>query len=161
GTFENLDPAHSIAEGIEAGKLSFALRGEKLNGRFALVRMRGQGKRENWLLIKGRDEHAKPGSAAKGPTGVPPRPTRSRGEPEAKVRKAAGARAPEEVEISHPDKVLYPDDGVTKADVAAYYRAVAPRLLPFLKDRPVTLERLPDGLGGGKPHFWQKHTPAS
>jgi bifunctional non-homologous end joining protein LigD len=31
--------------------------------------------------------------------------------------------------------------------------------LPFLKDRPVTLERLPDGLGEGKPHFWQKHTP--
>jgi bifunctional non-homologous end joining protein LigD len=65
------------------------------------------------------------------------------------------------VELTNPDKVLYPDDGVTKADVAAYYRAVAPRLLPFLKDRPVTLERLPDGLGEGKPHFWQKNTPAS
>jgi bifunctional non-homologous end joining protein LigD len=57
--------------------------------------------------------------------------------------------------------VLYPDEGITKADVAAFYRAVAPRLLPFLKDRPVTLERLPDGLGEGKPHFWQKNTPAS
>ena len=68
---------------------------------------------------------------------------------------------PEDVEVTHPDKVLYPDDGYTKADVAAYYRAVAPRLLPFLKDRPVTLERLPDGLGEGKPHFWQKNTPES
>jgi bifunctional non-homologous end joining protein LigD len=57
--------------------------------------------------------------------------------------------------------VLYPDGGFTKADVAAYYRAVAPRLLPFLENRPVTLERLPDGLGKGKPHFWQKHTPPS
>jgi bifunctional non-homologous end joining protein LigD len=44
--------------------------------------------------------------------------------------------------------------------VVAYYRKVAPRLLPFLKDRPVTLERLPDGLGAGRPHFWQKNTPA-
>jgi bifunctional non-homologous end joining protein LigD len=33
-------------------------------------------------------------------------------------------------------------------------------LLPFLRDRPTTLERLPDGIGEGKPHFWQKHTPA-
>src|SRR4051794_7181971 len=50
---------------------------------------------------------------------------------------------------------------ITKADVATYYQAVAPRLLPFLEDRPVTLERLPDRLGEGKPHFWQKNTPAS
>ena len=63
--------------------------------------------------------------------------------------------------VSRPDKLLYPDEGITKADVAAYYRTVAPRLLPFLEDRPVTLERLPDGLGEGKPHFWQKNTPAS
>jgi bifunctional non-homologous end joining protein LigD len=60
---------------------------------------------------------------------------------------------PEDVEITHPDKVLYPAEGLTKADVAGYHRAVAPRLLPFLKDRPVTLERLPDRLGEGKPHF--------
>jgi bifunctional non-homologous end joining protein LigD len=60
GTYENLDPDHSITEGIEAGKLSFALHGQKLNGRFALVRMRGgKGKRENWLLIKGKDEFAR------------------------------------------------------------------------------------------------------
>src|SRR5262249_8723862 len=48
GTFENLDPMHAITEGIAAGKLSFALHGRKLKGRFALVRMRGgKGKREN------------------------------------------------------------------------------------------------------------------
>jgi len=65
------------------------------------------------------------------------------------------------VEVTNPDKVLYPDEGITKADVAAYYRKVAGRLLPFLEGRPVTLERLPDGLGAGRPHFWQKHTPPS
>src|SRR4029079_18513844 len=81
--------------------------------------------------------------------------------PEVTVTAVEGkGRAPRVVAVTNPDKVLYPDDGVTKADVVAYYRKVAPRLLPFLKDRPVTLERLPDGLGEGKPHFWQKNTPA-
>jgi bifunctional non-homologous end joining protein LigD len=69
--------------------------------------------------------------------------------------------APEDVELTSPEKVIYPDEGITKADVAAYYRAVAPWMLPFLKDRPVTLERFPEGVGEGKPHFWQKNTPAS
>src|SRR5262249_3233361 len=78
-----------------------------------------------------------------------------------RTRATRGGAAPEDVEITHPEKVLYPDDGITKADVAAYYRAVAPRLLPFLKDRPVTLERLPDALGEGKPHSWQQAPPAS
>ena len=68
---------------------------------------------------------------------------------------------PKEVTLTHPEKVLFPDAGVTKGDVFAYYRRVAPRLLPYLRDRPVTLERLPGGLGDGKPHFWQKHTPPS
>jgi bifunctional non-homologous end joining protein LigD len=70
-------------------------------------------------------------------------------------------QAERDIQITNPNKVLYPDDGYTKADVAAYYRKVAPRLLPFLENRPMTLERLPDGLGAGKPHFWQKNTPAS
>jgi bifunctional non-homologous end joining protein LigD len=69
--------------------------------------------------------------------------------------------APRVVAVTNPDKLLYPDDGITKADVVAYYRKVAPLLLPLLKDRPVTLERLPEGLGAKKPHFWQKNTPAS
>lgn len=155
GTFQNLDPARTITEGIEAGKLSFALHGDKLNGRFALVRMRGKGKRENWLLIKSKDEYAESGDAG-GKTLHTARKT-----PRVRAKPTRGAAAPEEVEITNPDKVLYPEEAITKADVAAYYRAVAPRLLPFLKDRPVTLERLPDGLGEGKPHFWQKNTPAS
>lgn len=69
--------------------------------------------------------------------------------------------APKEIEVTKPGKLIYPDDGITKADIAAYYRKVADHLLPFLKDRPITLERLPDGLGPGKPHFWQKNTPDS
>jgi bifunctional non-homologous end joining protein LigD len=64
GPFESLDPADTIADGLAAGKLSFALHGRRLKGRFALMRMCGKGKRENWLLIKGRDRYARPGGAA-------------------------------------------------------------------------------------------------
>ncbi len=56
--------------------------------------------------------------------------------------------------ITHPDKVLFPDDGITKGDLAAYYEAVAPVLLPHIKNRPVTMERYPAGIG--KKGFWQK-----
>jgi bifunctional non-homologous end joining protein LigD len=63
-TFENLGPAGTIAHGLAAGKLSFVLHGRRLKGRLALVRVRGEGKRENWLFIKGRDQYAQPGAAA-------------------------------------------------------------------------------------------------
>lgn len=71
------------------------------------------------------------------------------------------SRPPAEVEVTHPERILFPDVGLTKQDVFDYYRAVAERLVPFLKDRPVTLERLPQGVAEGGPHFWQKNTPAS
>ncbi len=49
--------------------------------------------------------------------------------------------------ITHPDKVLFPADGITKGELAAYYEAVAPLMLPHLRDRPVTMERFPAGIG--------------
>jgi bifunctional non-homologous end joining protein LigD len=56
--------------------------------------------------------------------------------------------------ITHPEKVLFPDDGITKGDLAAYYEMVAPVMLPHIKSRPVTMERYPAGIG--KKGFWQK-----
>ena len=48
---------------------------------------------------------------------------------------------------THTDKLMYPASGITKGDVLDFYRRIAPRLLPYLRDRPATLERLPEGLG--------------
>ena len=56
--------------------------------------------------------------------------------------------------ITHPEKVLFPDDGITKGDLAAYYEAMAPVILPHLRGRPVTMERYPAGIGAKG--FWQK-----
>ena len=55
----------------------------------------------------------------------------------------------ERVQVSHPDKVLFPDDGITKADLVAYYRQVAPLMLPLVSGRPVTMQRFPNGIGRG------------
>jgi bifunctional non-homologous end joining protein LigD len=49
--------------------------------------------------------------------------------------------------ITHPDKVLFPEDGITKGELAAYYEAVAPEMVPHMSGRPVTMERYPSGIG--------------
>ena len=49
--------------------------------------------------------------------------------------------------ITHPDKVLFPDDGITKGDLAAYYEAIAPLMVPHVRGRPITMERFPAGIG--------------
>jgi bifunctional non-homologous end joining protein LigD len=50
------------------------------------------------------------------------------------------------VGISHPDKVLFPASGITKADLAAHYERVAPYMLPHVRDRPMTLHVFPNGI---------------
>ena len=53
----------------------------------------------------------------------------------------------ESIVISHPEKVLFPDDGITKGELASYYGSVAPLMLPHLRRRPVTMERFHRGIG--------------
>jgi bifunctional non-homologous end joining protein LigD len=60
------------------------------------------------------------------------------------------------IEISNEDKVLFPDDGITKADLVTYYREIAATMLPYMKGRPVMMQRFPDGIG--RPGFYQKDT---
>ena len=56
--------------------------------------------------------------------------------------------------ITHSDKVLFPDDGITKGELASYYRSIAPVMLPHIRNRPITMERYPAGIG--KKGFMQK-----
>jgi bifunctional non-homologous end joining protein LigD len=56
--------------------------------------------------------------------------------------------------ITHPEKVMFPDDGITKGELGAYYEAMAPVILPYLRGRPLTMERYPAGIGAKG--FWQK-----
>jgi len=73
------------------------------------------------------------------------------------------ARAGERtLRLSNLDKVYWPDDGYTKGDLLTYYLNISPVLLPHLIDRPLTLKRMPNGIGGQ--FFYEKnapiHTPA-
>lgn len=58
------------------------------------------------------------------------------------------------VELSNPDKVLYPDEGITKFDLIEYYRELSDTILPHLRDRPLMMHRFPDGIGAFS--FYQK-----
>ena len=65
---------------------------------------------------------------------------------------------PKGIERSNLDKVFWPDEGLTKGDLLAYFEQAAPAILPVVRDRPLTVIRYPDGISG--PSFYQKNTPA-
>lgn len=172
GLFEGEDPAREI----ERGSVKLAMHGHKLRGNFALVKIRARDGSENaWLLIKERDKFAKPGvtkrddrsvltkrtlddvavdprakkwqsnrAASDSKSKLRARIAKSRREPEA-VRLAT---PPQTVEIKRPEKVLFPKERYTKADLAGYYAAVAETMLPYLEGRPLSLQRYPDGIDG-------------
>jgi bifunctional non-homologous end joining protein LigD len=56
--------------------------------------------------------------------------------------------------ITHPEKILFPEDGITKGELAAYYETIAPAMLPHIAGRPVTMERYHRGIG--EKGFFQK-----
>jgi bifunctional non-homologous end joining protein LigD len=119
------------------------------------------GKKDNWLFIKMKDEFARAQSNGKHEQAHAGKTTDRKRAAAATSRTSKTSSTPAgAVRLTHPDKLMYPEDGVTKADVFEFYKKISSRLLPHLRDRPATLERLPDGIGPGKPHFWQKNTPS-
>ncbi len=60
----------------------------------------------------------------------------------------------QEIEISNPDKPMFPDDNITKGDLVEYYGKISEYILPYVKDRPMMLHRYPDGIDGNE--FYQK-----
>jgi bifunctional non-homologous end joining protein LigD len=59
------------------------------------------------------------------------------------------------VVFTHTDKILFPEAGITKGEVLSFYERISERLLPHLRERPVTLERFPEGVTDtAAPHFW-------
>src|SRR5262249_17231482 len=70
------------------------------------------------------------------------------------LRQITPGRCSRNVVITHPEKVLFPDDDITKGELSAYYEMIAPLMLPHIVRRPVTMERFPAGIG--KKGFLQK-----
>ena len=200
GTWEPVragDPARAI----DGGELHFDLRGQKLSGRFVLVRRDdGRQGKEQWLLLHKNDEHARPGwdpedhprSVKSGRTNdevasapaalwrsdrdpaeamVPlGPPDASRWSPvsedelaalDAMGREGRWEVQDRQVKLTNLDKALFPgragEPPVTKRDLVRYSARVAPFMLPYLADRPVNLNRYPDG--ADRPGFWHKELP--
>ncbi|KLD80077.1 ATP-dependent DNA ligase [Xanthomonas hyacinthi DSM 19077] len=87
------------------------------------------------------------------------KPAPKRGAKAATASKSAAAAAvASPVVITHPERVVFPDDGITKQQVVDYYRAVMPWLLPAIADRPTSTIRCPGGIAS--PCFFQKHVMA-
>ena len=84
-------------------------------------------------------------------------PDRQLGGPEASMKRKGKLVAINDVKVdlTNLDKVFWPEEGYTKGDVVAYYRSAAPFILPYLKDRPESLHRHPDGIAA--PGFFQKN----
>lgn len=72
-----------------------------------------------------------------------------------RARTSAPSTSDDGVTVTHPERVVFEEAGITKGEVAAYYRAVAPQLLTEVGGRPLSVVRCPDG--AGKPCFFQKH----
>lgn len=76
----------------------------------------------------------------------------------ANIDRKSGAERAVPVKLSNPDKLLWPEAGVSKRALLDYYEIVWPRMEPFVVDRPLSLLRAPDGVG--KQNFFQKHASA-
>jgi len=178
GTWE---PLVDVDEGLRAGRLKFTLHGTKLKGNWALVRMGGRAAREskpNWLLIKEHDkyeraEDAEPITEEAPDSAVTGRDMGAISAAEDHVwqsHKAATSKHPRKsfsaksadaeievdgVRLTHPNKVLDEETGLTKAQLAEYYSDVATVMLRYIAGRPLSLVRCPDG--AAKPCFFQKH----
>jgi len=172
-------PVGDPQDGYRKGKLKFQLHGKKLHGGWTLVRTRSPKFGEkSWLLIKERDEAAEPARDGGVTVAAPDSATTGRSieaiamdadrtwtsKPTTRKTRAKRTTAKttqtEEVAgvaISNPGKLLYPDAGITKLQLARYYEAVADWIVPHVKDRPLTLVRCPDGWN--KECFYQKNAP--
>src|SRR5262245_368651 len=79
-------------------------------------------------------------------------------EPSARMEAASSPRSVDrQVVVTNPTKIFWPEERYTKSDLVGYYEAVAPWLLPYLRERPVVLTRYPDGIKGKS--FFQKDAP--
>ncbi len=107
------------------------------------------------------DKDAKDVEAPTEPTRVkddpasPLPPREGPGEGEQHARPQARIVRPATPGLTHPEKLLWPEDDVTKQDLAAYYAAAAPRLLAYIAGRPISIVRAPDGITGQL--FFQRH----
>ena len=163
------DQEKDLLNMLEKGDLKIFLKGTYLHGNFALVRMKNSEKGNEWLLIKKKDEYA---SDSFDIESIAPLKSKARTQTlKAKQEAVAHARStnkPEsslfekdekektlvfskkKVKCTNLTKIYWPGEGYTKGDLISYYHSISKFILPYLKDRPQSLNRHPDGITGSK-----------
>ena len=156
----------NLRKGLKSGDFKFKLFGRKLKGEFVLVKLKGK-EDNSWLLIKHRDEFAIDedyNSEAYTKKSSPINKWLSENnKPSKKSTKKVVNMASQtekdtgelgrvykfgknEITVTHPDKIYFPKEKVTKGDVVNYYISIADYILPYLKGRPESLLRNPNGI---------------
>jgi bifunctional non-homologous end joining protein LigD len=115
----------------------------------AFVRLREDKRPEDCVRERGEEPRSPASPVLLSPAGA--------GAGGAAPRGSGGGEGAEQPVFSNLGKVFFPDDGYTKGDLVGWYRAAAPFMLPFLRDRPLVLTRYPDGIRGKS--FFQKDAP--
>jgi DNA ligase D-like protein (predicted polymerase)/DNA ligase D-like protein (predicted 3'-phosphoesterase) len=136
GSMTIWDSGHYETEKWTNDEVAVILHGQRTQGRFVFF---SHGEGRDWMVRR-----------RSGPDASPPTPNGSVHAPTVTVE---GRR----LKLSNLDKVLYPATGFSKGEVIDYYTRIAPVLLPYLADRPVTLRRYPDGVNGQS--FFEKNVP--
>ncbi len=124
---------------FKKGPLKFKLNGIRLKGSWSLIYL----KDDNWLMIKEKDDYVKKQDINNYKTSVKSGKTFQEIENN------------NDVEITHPDKIIYPKNKITKQEIIDYYKLVSIRMMPFLENRLISTIRCPDGLK--KEKFFMKH----
>ncbi|MDP4196435.1 MAG: non-homologous end-joining DNA ligase, partial [Bacteroidota bacterium] len=173
GTRDSKESEKSILEGLEKGRIEFVLEGEKLKGEFSLVKMHLENK-ETWLLIKKKDKYSTEEDITQKTRSVISEKEISNKEisnveniktdvldkPEPQKRKktntetASGSTSTKKLVLNNLSKIYFPEDKITKGDIINYYKKIGHYILPYLKNRPHTLLRHPNGIS--EEGFFQK-----
>jgi len=169
-------PIHNVDKGLKAGELKFELKGKRLNGKFALIKLKTKEDNE-WLLIKEKDSFAKTDAGImQFDTSV--KTNRTMGEITnnekskkdstsfnlSKLMKSMITKVGDDiyvgnVKISNPNKLMFEKPKVKKIDIVLYYAYMSKFILPYIEGRVLSVIRCPSGINGEK--FYKKHPPES
>ncbi|MFA5306393.1 MAG: non-homologous end-joining DNA ligase [Candidatus Babeliales bacterium] len=156
GTYRNIKAQDGVlvpmSRCIQQGRIEIEILGKKLKGAYALVRtkLREGQKKQQWLLIKMTDKYARHDDAGFSDDNISAKTGRTM----AQIAKCSTGKDDDPpyvvgrrtLQVSNLDKVLFPHDGITKGELIDYYKQIAPYMLPYMKNRAVTMHRYPDGI---------------
>lgn len=156
------EPRYDFEKGLEEGSLKINLYGTRLKGKWALVRLKSDEDKDNWLLIKEKDGFAKKTSGIS-------RFKRSIKTDRTMKEIADGVNKDKlsddvdtskkvkicGVEITNPDRIVYPEEEISKLDLVIYYEKVAARMLKYVEGRLISVVRCNKGIKSSC--FFKKH----